>query len=149
MLLTDPAAAPAAQVEAEETLGAVIADGDVAVGDVGAVDVCGVYYRARDGGAARPHRRGRTRSADREPALLPLVAHAVVDRQARGRVGVKRDVGRSALAGATDLAVPTKCRLRRGRGLIGRAAATPARPAGLRGEGTPAEVQRGWRLLGL
>src|SRR6266536_740927 len=50
--LPGPAAAPAAEVEADQAGGAVVADGDVAVGDVVPVDVGGVYDRARDGGAA-------------------------------------------------------------------------------------------------
>src|SRR6266550_4609297 len=125
--LPGPAAAPAAQVEADQAGGAVVAGGDVAVGDVVPVDVGGVDDRARDGGAARPHRRGRARSADREPALLTLVAGAVVDRHTRGGIRVERDVGRGAPVGATDLAVAAERRLRRRRSLIGRAAATAAR----------------------
>src|SRR6266487_4418229 len=82
-------------------------------------------------------------SPDREPALLALEAGGVEDRHARGRVGVQRHVGGRPLASAVDLPVLAEARLCCGGGLVEAATTARAAPAGLGGEGTAAEVQRG------
>src|SRR5207248_8008450 len=103
--LAQPAAPTGAEVEADEAGSAVVAAGDVPVGDRAPVDVGGIDDRAGDRGAGGDHRRRGAGTADREPALLALVAGAVIDGDARGGVSVERDVGGGPEPAAVDLAV--------------------------------------------
>src|SRR5439155_2572645 len=95
-----PAAAAGDEVVADERVGSVVPGRDVPEGDARAVHVGRVDRHAGVGRSRRPHRRGSTRTTDREPACLALVAGGVIDRDAGCGIGVERDVGRRAFAAA-------------------------------------------------